>query len=68
VDFSVYICWITNSKVFYNYYSFSQSSTVLVFCDSFSHCSTNVGFWLLVSISKTMLTVPHPLLVLYGRF
>jgi hypothetical protein len=42
---SVCICWITDSKVFCNCSSYSQSSTILVLCGSFSCCNTNLGFW-----------------------
>lgn len=56
MDSNVCICWINNSKVFYNC-SFSQSSIVLVFRGSFFRCNTNLGFWLLVSTTKTILIV-----------
>ncbi len=52
-----YICWMTYSKIFCSCSSFSQSFVVLVFPSSFSYGSTNLGFWLLVAIVKTMLIV-----------
>ncbi len=62
-----YICWMTYSKIFCSCFSFSQSCIILVFQGSFSYGSTNLGFWLLVAIIKTMLTTTSSFSIMHGR-
>lgn len=64
VDFDACIYWMIDLKVFCNYSSFSQSFVVLVFWGSFFCYNTNLGFWLLISITNTMLIVASSL---HGR-